>query len=119
MSSSRSLRNVRDEPEEDDFNQLPLRRSLQQPRGRKPLSSSASHPKSSQGLSSPKKSRKKIVDTVYGPSKVSSAQIAVLCSLLRSNVIGFNVRRPTDDDRAHRLPKSHHVWFFWSISPLG
>lgn len=42
MSSSQVLRNLRDEPEEDDFDQLPLRKSVQSPRGKKPPSSFSS-----------------------------------------------------------------------------
>lgn len=74
MSSSRSLHNLR--VEEDDFDRLPLKKSVQNPKGKK--SSSSSNPKLPQGLSSPRKSRKKTLVTVYDPSKVFSSQIAAL-----------------------------------------
>lgn len=113
MSSSHALRSLRDE--EDDFDQLLLKKSVQTPRGKK-LIPYSSHPKSSKKFSPPKKSRKKTIDTVYGPSKVFSAQIAVLSSLLRSSVTGFNVRHPAADERPHLPPPGHQTWFIEHFS---
>lgn len=107
MSSSQALRNLHDE--KDDFDQLPLRKSIQNPKGKKSVASS--RPKPPLELSAPKRSRKKTVETVFGPSRVSSTQIAVLSSLLRSSVTGFNIHHPVPEDCPHHSPGNHQSWF--------
>lgn len=113
MSSSQALRNLRDESEEEEIDQLPIRRFLQQSKGKKP---SSSHSKTSHGFSPPKKSRKKTADNAYGPSKATSFQVSVLLSLLRPSMTGFNVRMPSSDNRPQHHPANHQTWFLEHFS---
>lgn len=66
MSSSQFLHNLSDESEEQDIDQLPLRRSFKQLRDKK---RSSPRPEPSLESSPPKRSRKKTAENAYGPRR--------------------------------------------------
>lgn len=71
-----SDRSLRDEVEEEEFDQLPLHRSLN-PKGKRPSTPRSEQPSESSPL---KKSRKKTAENAYGPSRVSSSLVLRIMS---------------------------------------
>lgn len=109
MSFSQALRNLRDESEEEEIDQLPLQRFVQPANGKNP---SSPRPKTSHGSSPPKDLGRKLLTTLMAlrrPLPLKSPFSSL--SLLHASATCFSVRIPSFDDRPQRPPANHQTWF--------